>query len=226
MTCEGIEGQLSALIDGDLDPKTKAAVQEHLQGCPDCRELLEDLQQIVRASQELPPISPPDWLYAAIRHQVHGQQTHRRAIIGRLGWVLIPAVATIVLLFVFMPRKQEVLPVESQPVVIEQAPPTPVPPLPVAQPSAPRKKMVRPAIRTSKVQPTTVSTPTVQTPVRPDDEHVPTDALVSLREIQQALEEIEAALQQNPGNAYVVRAYQLTYQKGVELRDAYLAGTR
>ena len=47
-----------------------------------------------------------------------------------------------------------------------------------------------------------------------------------MRSIQQALEEIEAAMQENPGNTQVQVAYRVTYQKGMELRQRYVLGAR
>jgi anti-sigma factor RsiW len=52
------------------------------------------------------------------------------------------------------------------------------------------------------------------------------EVIASLRNVQQALEEIEAALQQNPGNVQVQAAYRVTYQKGMELKQRYVLGAR
>jgi hypothetical protein len=52
------------------------------------------------------------------------------------------------------------------------------------------------------------------------------EVIASLRNVQQALEEIEAALRQNPGNVQVQVAYRVTYQKGMELRQRYVLGAR
>jgi hypothetical protein len=53
-----------------------------------------------------------------------------------------------------------------------------------------------------------------------EDMTVPaTDVVASLRDVQQGLEEIEAALQANPANPQVINAYRATCRKGLELRD-------
>ena len=40
MTCDAVRDLLSALLDGELPAAERARVEEHLAGCPDCRELL------------------------------------------------------------------------------------------------------------------------------------------------------------------------------------------
>jgi len=232
MTCERVEEQLSALIDDDLDDRTETAVRQHLRVCPRCTETYADLQKLVSISRELPLMVPPDRLFPAIRREVRRAQPQPRIAPQRLGWVLIPALATVVLMFVFFPRRRETAPIPAPvtaPAIAEQTP-TPEPPVltPASQPATPVKRVRRAVTRTAVASPVLVSSPVRETEglTIAATQAREIDVLASLREIQQALEEIEAALHRNPGNAQVARAYQLTYQKGVELRDHYLAGTR
>lgn len=46
MRCEEIENDLSALIDGELERETRAAVEAHVGACADCARLCRDLRRV------------------------------------------------------------------------------------------------------------------------------------------------------------------------------------
>jgi anti-sigma factor RsiW len=46
--------RLSAYIDGDLEPVDRRAVEEHLAGCGECRQVLEELRAVVSKAGDLP----------------------------------------------------------------------------------------------------------------------------------------------------------------------------
>jgi anti-sigma factor RsiW len=50
------DDELSALVDGELDPATEAWVAEHLDGCPACRQATEELAQARSVLRGLPPV--------------------------------------------------------------------------------------------------------------------------------------------------------------------------
>lgn len=50
---------LSALIDGELSPDERRWVHEHLQGCDDCRDALEEFGHIHGLVGELPRLVAP-----------------------------------------------------------------------------------------------------------------------------------------------------------------------
>lgn len=50
---------LSALIDGELSADERRMVHEHLQGCPACRETVEEFTQIHGLVGELPRLVAP-----------------------------------------------------------------------------------------------------------------------------------------------------------------------
>jgi len=49
MSCERIEGLLSAFLEGELSPTDKAFVESHLAGCPDCTAMLGVLSRAQKA---------------------------------------------------------------------------------------------------------------------------------------------------------------------------------
>lgn len=52
LTCDQLEQVLSELLDGEPDEVLEAAAGTHLATCDTCRVVVEDTQQIRRASRE------------------------------------------------------------------------------------------------------------------------------------------------------------------------------
>jgi anti-sigma factor ChrR (cupin superfamily) len=50
---------LNDYVDGALDAAGQAGVDQHLANCVTCRQLVEDLREILGATRELEPIEPP-----------------------------------------------------------------------------------------------------------------------------------------------------------------------
>ncbi len=61
MNCEQVFEQLSALLDGELNAEERAQLQAHLDGCPRCRALLEELRQTDAAMADLRQPPPADF---------------------------------------------------------------------------------------------------------------------------------------------------------------------
>ncbi len=59
---------ISALFDGELAPEEWTAVKEHLEQCPRCQRLLEEIKSISAALPEDPPV--PDGLAARVRERL------------------------------------------------------------------------------------------------------------------------------------------------------------
>ncbi len=54
-----LRDQLSAYIDGELDPSAAERLERHLAECGRCRQEMEQLRTTVAALQELPAVEPP-----------------------------------------------------------------------------------------------------------------------------------------------------------------------
>lgn len=248
MTCERIEEHLSELIDNELDSPTAEEVNRHLATCSACRKEFEELRLIVRQSSALPLLEPPDRLYWTIRNQARSIPRRPWFAPRKIGWVLVPALATAALMLFLFPRNRTETvkadlyarapatdtgrpvappgePAISEPVPVARAE---IPPPRYAPRSERYSSPVRaepeiipvaaaPAMSAAVVQP--ISAP-------PQQLSANSEVLASMRSIQQALEEIEAALQENPSNPQVQVAYRITYQKGLELRQRYVLGAR
>jgi anti-sigma factor RsiW len=48
MTCEQVWQQVSAYLDGELDPVTRAALEEHVKGCKRCTAVVDGTRNVVR----------------------------------------------------------------------------------------------------------------------------------------------------------------------------------
>lgn len=101
MTCEWIEGNLSAYLDDALDPRAREDVGTHVASCAHCQALLDDYRRDERLLRALPTVQPDDRLrerifaspeYIALTRSA-ANPTHP----SRLWRVLLPAAAVVAL---------------------------------------------------------------------------------------------------------------------------------
>jgi predicted anti-sigma-YlaC factor YlaD len=59
MNCDQFQDHISDYLDGALAGREAAAFNEHKLGCPDCRGLLDDVAEAVRACAQEPDVEPP-----------------------------------------------------------------------------------------------------------------------------------------------------------------------
>jgi anti-sigma factor RsiW len=64
--------RLSAYLDGDLPPETRAAVERHLAGCDACAAVLEELREVIALAAELGDLPPGRELWPEIAARVEG----------------------------------------------------------------------------------------------------------------------------------------------------------
>lgn len=57
--CKSWRSDLSAWIDGELDAGRAAAVEQHVQSCADCHEIVEELRAVSNLLRKLPRVSAP-----------------------------------------------------------------------------------------------------------------------------------------------------------------------
>ena len=72
MTCEEAAELLSAQLDGALTAEEKQALAHHLQGCPACRAVSEELRAIHLAFETLEPIPAPEHLAGDVMAELEG----------------------------------------------------------------------------------------------------------------------------------------------------------
>ncbi|HEY0280122.1 MAG TPA: zf-HC2 domain-containing protein [Solirubrobacterales bacterium] len=104
---------LGAYALGDLSPDERAALAAHIEGCPECRAELRELEGVAAllpladpARIEEPPVRPPADLGARIEAQIaaesakEGRVKRRRLRFGFGGAVAVAAVAALLAIFV------------------------------------------------------------------------------------------------------------------------------
>ena len=106
MKCQECEELLHPYLDGEMDAAQRAAVDEHLKSCDDCRQSLEHLQMLQRALQM------PELRYTAsdtLRHRLQTKLREadagaRRPAFPRLGVAAAAAMIAVALVWSFMPH--------------------------------------------------------------------------------------------------------------------------
>jgi anti-sigma factor RsiW len=74
MRCTRARRWISDFIDGHLDADKKAALQKHLESCPECQQVLEDFKNITEKAHDLEEVSPSDQSWFRIKSRI-GERT-------------------------------------------------------------------------------------------------------------------------------------------------------
>lgn len=87
MNCRELKPELQAYLDGRVDRREKAAIDDHLENCPECWERLESLRRTVALLDGLPRRAAPEGIAARVMAEVRaeawtGRQRRWRAIWG------------------------------------------------------------------------------------------------------------------------------------------------
>lgn len=80
--CNGIRAELSARLDGEVDPRTSAALDDHLETCAECRAYEAELRNVRRALRLAPAEEVPD----LTERIVHAVREERRSGLRRAEW--------------------------------------------------------------------------------------------------------------------------------------------
>lgn len=65
-----VEGRLSGYLDGELSATESEGVRAHLEACPSCRELLDELRRVAEAARDLEDRPPPRDLWPDIEARI------------------------------------------------------------------------------------------------------------------------------------------------------------
>ena len=81
MRCSRWQVDISAYVDGSLEPEKRLAVVSHMEGCPDCTAFCLEQQRLARFLQSAcPELDPPAVVWQRIQAKVGSRQPVR----GRL----------------------------------------------------------------------------------------------------------------------------------------------
>ena len=100
--------QLSAYLDGELDPSVSRAVAAHLAGCDACQHELAALRQVKGLLERLPEVEPPQAVRQGLRARIVAEERPAATILDTVRAAFRrPAVAAVaamvVLLLVALP---------------------------------------------------------------------------------------------------------------------------
>lgn len=102
--CDEYIELISATLDGALSPDERTRLEEHLNACPACRALYDDLNRIHNVLRELPPIEVPAGLTDRIMEAVAADKViplaptaKKKAPIRWQKWLATAAVLAVIL---------------------------------------------------------------------------------------------------------------------------------
>ena len=144
MECADVREEFSALIDGQLPPDTRAAVEAHLAQCAECLRELDEVKRIDVLYRQLAPQRAPADFEDRLRAALHADAATTPRAWGRRMWpVLVLAAATLlVVLGAFLLRSQTTSDRFNVATVMQESlsskaaspAPAPAPPAPTAVP--------------------------------------------------------------------------------------------
>jgi anti-sigma factor RsiW len=70
MTCERMEPQLIAYLDGRASARERGEVEQHLSSCTACRARVEEFRGIWSLLDEVPAADPSPWFDARLRQRI------------------------------------------------------------------------------------------------------------------------------------------------------------
>ena len=70
MTCERFDEALGSYLEGELDPRTRAAAERHRGECLRCAALVRDIEAIRNEASNLPELAPSRDLWAGIASRI------------------------------------------------------------------------------------------------------------------------------------------------------------
>jgi anti-sigma factor RsiW len=88
-TGEHMGPALSASLDLELEPAEARQVEEHLDGCPDCRAELASLERVRRIVRELPPVGAPAGFVDGLVDRRHRATRRGAALVGAAASLLV-----------------------------------------------------------------------------------------------------------------------------------------
>lgn len=88
MRCSKARKLISEYIDGSLQDRKSAYVEQHLEVCPDCKHLLEDFKTIIEDAKKLEKLVPSDQAWLKIKAGLEPKEQRVLAFkAGKRSWL-------------------------------------------------------------------------------------------------------------------------------------------
>jgi len=110
MACDEYKGLLSALLDGELPPEERARVEAHLETCPECRQLLEELRALDTQLAALPGVAASPDFDARLGKRIRRPRILTFRPTMRIAWAAAAVVLVAVGLGLFLSARPDVRP--------------------------------------------------------------------------------------------------------------------
>jgi len=106
MNCEQCEKEIEELLDNTLTAEQQEAVEQHLQHCPACRDLLEQEQELRQALAQMPsPALRTGFVADAVSKARQGQQrSHGYGFVAGFGTAIAASLALWFTVMMYLPQ--------------------------------------------------------------------------------------------------------------------------
>lgn len=119
MNCAQVREQLDDYLGGYLDEADRQAVEHHAETCVSCRASLQELQSLLQRAQQLSPgVTPNQNLWPGILEQIEESRAKSRSNANRSWLALAAVLALAVLLIPLLLRQQAPQPGEQVTVAV------------------------------------------------------------------------------------------------------------
>jgi hypothetical protein len=87
MRCDEIQNKLTAYVDDELDPTSRAQVKLHLEQCPQCRAQLGEITQMLSLYKSIPEVKPQPKDIERIMKAIPFTRSHEKkaGLLSKLG---------------------------------------------------------------------------------------------------------------------------------------------
>jgi len=105
MKCKKIQLLLSAYLDQELDAQTRAMVEEHLDSCTGCHQVLGELKHYLSLAGSVDKVEAPSWLETKIWQEIEEPETTRvirRSTPGKVIVLRTVSVAAAIFIIAFL----------------------------------------------------------------------------------------------------------------------------
>jgi hypothetical protein len=105
MTCNELLNRAAEIVDGDVSPALRPAIDAHLASCAACRATIADLQRIAQTAATLGHVAPPTTAWHRVAAGLQADPDFRRVAspsrrtrtLATPGWAWVAAAAVLVL---------------------------------------------------------------------------------------------------------------------------------
>lgn len=103
MRCQKVKRELSAFIDGEVSPKSRTEIEEHLRQCTDCFREYQEFILMIQQTAKTPHVSPPPSMFSELRRRIRfAEKTEEKFRFPRKAVLVAPIVAVAAVL-ILMP---------------------------------------------------------------------------------------------------------------------------